>query len=160
MNNNRGITNNKLATNNGVEMGAIAHEQSWRAEVDQPTLARVKCLVISELTITTLSAHVFIMRHQISCCRFHSLPAGSLVPFWNPKNPPAALLLHNNHLVQYQTNSIIKRTVSWEKPGYHGFLLCARETFCIKTRGSPWLSPLSSDGSWDDQAGEAGTIEP
>jgi hypothetical protein len=28
MNNNRGITNNKLATNNGVEMGAIAHEQS------------------------------------------------------------------------------------------------------------------------------------
>jgi hypothetical protein len=29
----------------------------------------------------------------MSCCRFPSFPAGSFVAFWNPKNPPAALLL-------------------------------------------------------------------
>ncbi len=32
-------------------------------------------------------------------------------------------------------------------------------TSCIKPRGSPGLSPLRSDGSGDDQVGEAGPVE-
>ncbi len=32
-------------------------------------------------------------------------------------------------------------------------------TFCFKPRGSPGSSPLRSDGSRDDQAGEAGPVE-
>jgi hypothetical protein len=32
-------------------------------------------------------------------------------------------------------------------------------TSCFKPRGSPGLSPLRSDGSRDDQAGEAGLVE-
>jgi hypothetical protein len=54
---------------------------------------RVKYLVIIELTITTLFALVLVKRHQMSCCRFPSFPAGALVTFWDSKNPPAAFLL-------------------------------------------------------------------
>jgi hypothetical protein len=43
--------------------------------------------------------------------------------------------------------------------GIHGFLLSAQGTSCIKPRGSPESSPLRSDGSCDDQAGEAGSVE-
>jgi hypothetical protein len=32
--------------------------------------ARVKYLMITELTIATLFAQVFVMRHQMSCCQF------------------------------------------------------------------------------------------
>jgi hypothetical protein len=39
------------------------------------------------------------------------------------------------------------------------FLLSAHETSGSKPRGSPGLSPLRSDGSRDDQAGEAGPVE-
>jgi hypothetical protein len=37
-----------------------------------------------------------------------------------------------------------------------GTLLGAQETKCTKPRGSPWLSPLRSECSWGEQAGEAG----
>jgi hypothetical protein len=43
---------------------------------------------------------------------FLAFPVESLVASWNPKNLPAALLPQNNHLVQYQSNSIITRIVS------------------------------------------------
>jgi hypothetical protein len=104
---------NELATNNVVELNAIVYKHNCRINVDQPTFARVKYLVITELTITTLFSQVFVMRHQMSCCRFPSFSAGSLVAFSNPKKTlAAALLLHANHPVQYQSNSIITRTVS------------------------------------------------
>jgi hypothetical protein len=35
----------------------------------------------------------------------------------------------------------------------------AQGTSCFKPRGSPGSSPLISDGSHDDQAGEAGPVE-
>jgi hypothetical protein len=44
--------------------------------------------------------------------------------------------------------------------GYYGFLLCTQGTFRFKPRGSSWSSPLRSDGSRDNQAGEAGLVEP
>jgi hypothetical protein len=37
-----------------------------------------------------------------------------------------------------------------------GILLGTQGTYCAKSRGSPWLSPLGSGGSQNDQAGEAG----
>jgi hypothetical protein len=37
--------------------------------------------------------------------------------------------------------------------------LGTQRTFCFKPRGSPGSSPLRSDGSHDDQAGEAGPVE-
>jgi hypothetical protein len=49
--------------------------------------------------------------------------------------------------------------VSWEYSGIYGFLLGAQGTSCSKPRGSSWSSPLRSDGSRDDQAGEAGPVE-
>ncbi len=100
------------------------------------------------------------MRHQMSCCRFPSFPADSLVAFWNPKNPPAALLLHTNHPVQYQWNSRITRTVSWQQAGYYGLLLCAQGTFCSRPRGITliestqirWFSRWSGGGGWSGRA--------
>ncbi len=43
--------------------------------------------------------------------------------------------------------------------GIYRFLLSAQGTSCIKPRGSPGSSPLRSDGSRDDYAGEAGPVE-
>jgi hypothetical protein len=63
-----------------------------RTEVQKST-GRVKYLVIMESTIATLVSQVLVMRHQMSCCRFPSFSAGSLMAFCNPKNPLAALML-------------------------------------------------------------------
>ncbi len=43
--------------------------------------------------------------------------------------------------------------------GIYGFLLGAQGTSCFKPRGSPGSTPLRSDRSHDDQAGEAGPVE-
>jgi hypothetical protein len=96
----------------------------------------------------------------MSCCWFPSFLAGSLETFWNPKNPPAALLLLTNHTVQYQSYSKITKTVSWEQPGYYGFLLCAQGIFCSTSRGitliesskNRWFSRLSGRGGWSNRA--------
>ncbi len=42
---------------------------------------------------------------------------------------------------------------------FSGFLLGTQGTSCFKPRGSPGSSPLRSDGSRDDQAGEARPVE-
>jgi hypothetical protein len=49
--------------------------------------------------------------------------------------------------------------VSREYSGICKFLLGTQGTSCFKPRGSPGSSPLRSDGSHDDQAGEAGPVE-
>jgi hypothetical protein len=49
--------------------------------------------------------------------------------------------------------------VSREYSGIYGFLPDAQGTSCFKPRGSPGSSPLRSDGSRNDQAGEAGPVE-
>ncbi len=61
--------------------------------------------------------------------------------------------------MQSQSRSIITIIVSWDKSCIYGFLLSAQRTSCSKARGSPWSSPLRSDGSRDDQSGEAGPVE-
>jgi hypothetical protein len=140
-------------------MDAIANELNWRANVDRPTFARVKYLVIMELTITSLFAQVFVMRHHMSCCRFPSFPTGSLLAFWNPKKPPAALLLPTNGPVQYQSNSIIT-IISWEQPEYYRFLICDQGTFCVRPRGIilvkstqiRWFSRWSGGEGWSSRA--------
>ncbi len=48
--------------------------------------------------------------------------------------------------------------VSQEQSGMYRFQLTAQGTSCSKPRGSPGSSPLRSDGSRDDQAGEAGPV--
>ncbi len=48
------------------------------------------------------------------------------------------------------------RTVSWQQPGYFGFLLCAQGKFCIMPRGITliestqirWFSRWSDEGGW------------
>jgi hypothetical protein len=49
--------------------------------------------------------------------------------------------------------------VSWEQSGIHRFLLGTQGTSCFKPMGSPGSSLLRSDGSCDDEAGEAGPVE-
>jgi hypothetical protein len=49
--------------------------------------------------------------------------------------------------------------VSLEQLGICGFLLGTQGTSCFKPRGSLGSSPLKSDGSHNDQAGEAGPVE-
>jgi hypothetical protein len=81
-------------------------------------------------------------------------------PFGTQKTLPAALLLHNNHPVQFQLNSIIMRIVSWEQLGYLGFLLCAQGTFCSRPRGITmiestqirWFWRWSGRGGWSGGA--------
>ncbi len=43
---------------------------------DHPMFVRVKYLVITELTVATLFAQMFVMRHQMSCCRFLCFSSG------------------------------------------------------------------------------------
>ncbi len=122
-------------------------------------LLRGEYLVITELTITTLFAYVFVLRHQMSCCGLPSFPAGSLMAFWNPENPPAALLLLTNYIVQHQSNSKITRTMSWEQPGYCGFLLYAQGELCIRPRRVTlieftqirWFSRWSGREGWSSR---------
>ncbi len=52
----------------------------------------VKYLAITELTIETLFAQVFVMRHQMSCFRFLCFSSGLTSGLL--KNPPPALLFH------------------------------------------------------------------
>ncbi len=65
------------------KQNAIEHEQNQRAKVDQPTVVRVKHLVITELTVTTLFAWVFDMSircHAVGFLLFqkaHSWPFGT-----------------------------------------------------------------------------------
>ncbi len=58
-----------------------------------------------------------------------------------------------------------------EFPDYLDSVMRVARIFWVPTRnsrdilhqakgGSSWLSPLKSDGFWDDQAGEAGLAEP
>ncbi len=49
--------------------------------------------------------------------------------------------------------------MSLEQWGIYGFLLGTQGTSHIKPRGSLGSSPLRSDGSRNDQAGEAGPVE-
>ncbi len=49
--------------------------------------------------------------------------------------------------------------VSREWSRIYGFLLGTQGTSCFKPRGSPGSSPLRSNGSHDDQVGEAGPVE-
>ncbi len=105
---------------------------------------------------------MFVRRHQMSCRRFRSFPAGLLVAFWNSKSPLAVLLLLANQIVQYQSKAIITRTVSchgssWDIMSSHYVL---KGHSASGQRGSPWSSPLRSDGSRDHQAWEAGPVEP
>ncbi len=59
--------------------------------------AKVKYLVITELTIATLFSQVFVMMQQMSFCQFlyfsSRLICGLLITH---RTPPAALLLHTN----------------------------------------------------------------
>ncbi len=74
----------------------------------------------------------------------------------SPSYSTDALLLIQ---VQSQSSFIIAMIVSWEQSEIYGFLLSAQGTSCSKPRRSHWSSPLRSDGSQDDQAGEAGPVE-
>ncbi len=57
----------------------------------------VKYLVIKELTIVTLFAQVFVMRHQMICCQFLCFSIRLFCGFLkNHKISAAALLLHTN----------------------------------------------------------------
>jgi hypothetical protein len=56
--------------------GFIEHKQICMLNGDCPVFARVKYYVIMELAIATLFAQVFVMRHQMSCCRFLCFSSG------------------------------------------------------------------------------------
>jgi hypothetical protein len=49
--------------------------------------------------------------------------------------------------------------VSQKYSEIYGILLSTQGTSCNKPRGSPGSSPLRSDGSRNDQAGETGPVE-
>ncbi len=63
------------------------------------------------------------------------------------------------HRCKQPLSSIIAMIVSQEYSGIYGFQLSATGTSCSKPRGSPGSSPFRSDGSRDDQEGEAGLVE-
>jgi hypothetical protein len=50
-----------------------------------------------EMTIATLFAQVFVMRHQTSCCQFLCFFSGLTCGLWKTEEPPAALLLYTDH---------------------------------------------------------------
>ncbi len=155
--------NSELATKNNAELNAIFNEQNWmqlfmnRTEGQRLAdlfFAGVKYLVITELIIAPC-----LLRCLLWCIRCHAV---GFIPFQqaHSKNPPPALLFLPNHIVQYQSNSIITRTVSKEQPGYYGILQCAQEAFCIRPRGITLIESTQIRWFRDDQAEDAGLVEP
>jgi hypothetical protein len=121
---------------------------------------RVEYLVITELTIATLFAWVFVLRHQMSCCRFlyfsSWLTCGLLknhrtlqqlccfIPLAPP--PPSAVQV-KFHNYNDSVTKVARRL--W-------VLLCAQGTFCFRPRGITfiestqirWFSRGSGGGGW------------
>ncbi len=83
-----------------------------------------------------------------------------LWPFGTQRTLQQLCCFYTNHPVQYQLNSIITRTVSWEQPGYYGFLLCTQGAFYIRPRGITliestqirWFLRRSGRGGWSGRA--------
>jgi hypothetical protein len=132
----------------------------WRVNSVHPMFARVKYLVIMELTITTLFARVFVMSHQMSCCWFLCLSGGL-----------ARGLLETNRTYQqlccfiptapvnYQSNSIITDSDTraariLQNPTIHSRDLLNQ----VKGNHLDWVHSDQMD-SRDDQAEEAGPVE-
>jgi hypothetical protein len=64
----------KLATNMNTEALNIKKSEGWIVTIQ--CLQGLKNLVITELTIATLFAQVFVMRHQMTSCWFLSFSSG------------------------------------------------------------------------------------
>jgi hypothetical protein len=79
---------------------------------DRPMFARVKYLVITELTIATMFAQVFVMRHHMSCCQFLCFSTYGLLK--NHRTPQQLCCFILTAPVQYQSSSIITIIVSHE----------------------------------------------
>ncbi len=122
------------------------HKQIWRLNHDRPMFVRVKYLEITELTIATLFAQVFVMRHQTSCCRFFAFPAGSLVASWKTIEPPPQLCCFiPTAPVQYQLSLLQWQCheSSWEIAGsYYMF----KGHPASSQDGLSWSRQLRSDG--------------
>ncbi len=137
------------------------HKQIWRLNHDCPMFARVKYLVITELTLATLFAQVFVMRHQMSCCPFLCLSSGltcSLLK--NHRTPYQFFCFVLITPVQYHSTSLNTMIVSQSSRGIMGSYYAFKGYSASSQGGSSWPSPLRSDGSWYDHAGEAGPVEP
>jgi hypothetical protein len=150
------MSNNR--TGNEYEWTLI--DWTWRLNCDHPMFARVKYLCGMELSIATLFAQMFVVRHQMACCRFLCFPTG-LVAFWNPQNPPAALLPYAKQSAAvpvkfHNCNDSVTRVARRLRV----LTMHSKDILLQAKGGSSWLSPLRSDDSRDDQAGEAGPVEP
>jgi hypothetical protein len=126
-------------------------------KLNQPTFARVKYLVITQLTTATPFAQVSAMRHQMSCCRFPSFSAGSLVAFSEPEEPSSSCVASyqppNAVLVEFHTykDSVMRAAGMLLVP-----TMCSRD---ILHQAKGDHLDLRSDGSQYDQAEEAGPVE-
>ncbi len=89
--------------------------QNWRLNRDRPTFARNKYLCDYGTDNCNLFAHVLVMRHQMSCCRFlcfsSRLTCGRLK---NHRTPQQLCCFIPNTPVQYRLSSIIAMIMSWE----------------------------------------------
>jgi hypothetical protein len=80
--------------------------------------ARVKYCEITEVTIATLFARVFVMRHQMSCCRFLCLSSGSLCGLLETHRIPSTFVASYQPTQWYQSSSIITMMKSsWDFMG-------------------------------------------
>ncbi len=99
----------------------------------------------------------------MSLCWFGFIvfPAGLLVAFWKTTEPPAAFLPHTQHAnavpVKFHNcnESVMRVAGKLRVP-----TMRSRDIMHQAKGGSSWSSPLRSDGSRGDQAGEAGPVEP
>jgi hypothetical protein len=95
----------------------------------------------------------------MSCCRFlcfySRLTCGLLKKH---RTPQQLCCFIPTAPVQYQLSSLITMIVSREQLGYFGFSTKHSRDILLQAKGD--YLPLRSDGSRDDQAGEAGTLEP
>ncbi len=97
--------------------------------------ARVKYLLIMKLTTAILFAQVFVMKHQMSCCRFHCFSSGLTCGLLkNYRIPQQLCCFIPTAPVQYQSFSRTKMTVPREWLEDY-FLLCAQGTFFFRPRG-------------------------
>ncbi len=110
-----------------------------------------------ELTIATLFTQVFVMRHQMTCCRFLCfsirLTCGLLK---NHRTPPAALLLHTNRPnavpVEFPNHNDsvtrVARRLHIPTMRPRDILLQAKGIILVESTQIRWFSRWSCGGGW------------
>ncbi len=154
------MTNNKLAKNGDTGLMQLNMNKNWRANFGQPTFARVKYLAITNRQLQPCLPSCLIRGTRCHAVGFLPFQQAHLWPFETQRTlQQLCCFLRTTYC---STSQIPK---SWRQchessRDIIGSYYALKGHSAAGQGGSPRSSPLRSDGSQDDQVGEAGPVEP